>query len=224
MSASLLAAKEKLQYIDAEDRDVVFGFIHDAQNLFPCDTNPYYIIPELIIYIVLNFCYDALLWDKIAAECRILDDKRTLTYLTASENWDNTSYVNVEIDSMENCIAKWYIHIDKLPERHMMIAVVGNKTATDKGFYDKTDYFYWSTGAKKDGWEWTDYAESYGENNEICCILDLKKKEITFEKDGKPQGVAYKDIEYGENFKYRCGVSMCENQTKCSIIKFEKKE
>ena len=60
MSTLFEDAKQKLQYIDLKDKDVVFGFIHNAQNLFATDENPYYFIPELVIYLVLNFCYDTL--------------------------------------------------------------------------------------------------------------------------------------------------------------------
>ena len=55
--------KGKIQYLDPDnrDKDIVFGYIRDAQALFTDkDGNPYYNIPELIMHITLDLCYDKL--------------------------------------------------------------------------------------------------------------------------------------------------------------------
>ena len=49
---------DKLKSIDSKTQFIVFGFVHDAQNkLFKHleKNNPYFIIPDLICYIILGF-------------------------------------------------------------------------------------------------------------------------------------------------------------------------
>ena len=54
MSSSLEV--EKLKQIDAKTQKIVFGFIHDAQKLLPDSKhNAYFIVPDLICYITLEF-------------------------------------------------------------------------------------------------------------------------------------------------------------------------
>ena len=124
------------------------------------------------------------------------------------ESWHNASYINVEVDSMEECIAKWYVKIDKC-QQHIMIGIIGDKTAVNDGLFDDYDYAYWSIdGSAKRGGGWLlPYGKHFGENDEICCILDLKK-EISFDKNGDSQGVACTQVHCAEDFKYRLGISI----------------
>ena len=44
----------KIKSIDIKHKNIVFGYIHNAQNLFiHFENNPFYNIPDLIIYITL---------------------------------------------------------------------------------------------------------------------------------------------------------------------------
>ena len=55
--------KGKIQYVDPgnKDKDIVFGYIREAQLLFDDKNgNPYYNIPELVMYITLDLYYDKL--------------------------------------------------------------------------------------------------------------------------------------------------------------------
>ena len=69
--------------------NVVHGYIHNAQHLFPID-NPYYNIPELIIQIVLIFYHIKECWDKKWCDqyfkidgCMISKKKSVDGYITA---------------------------------------------------------------------------------------------------------------------------------------------
>merc|ERR1712154_653658 len=117
---------------------------------------------------------------------------KTITRSSGTSTWNNTSYVNVEVDSMIQGVYKWYIRIDKCMFSHIFIAVSGNKIDTEAGLFSKNDYVYWSCiGEKGDGnADWKPYGDSYGDDDEIGVVLDLKKREISFEKNGKSQGVA----------------------------------
>ena len=124
---------------------------------------------------------------------------------------------------MEKCVAKWYIHVDKCEINAMMIAIIGDRISTDESCTCAYDYFYWSNGCCKSNTSfWQQYGERYGEDDEICCILDLQRREISFEKNGESQGIANTNIEVRENFKYRCGVSLYSQTEQCSIMRFEK--
>ena len=215
---------EDLKKINLNTQFTIFGFIRNAQKLFAYTDDPYYTIPELVMYIILNFYYERIFWDIIAEGFSVSDDGRTLTKSSERQGWNNTSFVNVEIDSMDSCIAKCYIKMDKCVGDHIMIGIIGGRTTTVDGLFDRYDYGYWSSsGQIKNGASyWENYGETFGNNDEICCILDLKKREISFNINGKEQGVACNDFYRGLGFKYRFGISMWYHLSKCSIVKFEK--
>ena len=220
---------EKLKTIDKDVQFTVFGFIRNAQKLFPSSDNPYYTIPELVVYISLKFYYEGAIWDLFDTDYSLSNHKRTLTRIKCEDQvgWDSTSYVNIEVDSMEKCIAKWYIRIDKSVGNFAMIGFVGGRLTTNKGLFGRDDYVYFGyQGAKqhlptcKDGWVL--YGASFGDNDEICSVLDLKKKEISWHKNGISQGIAFKNIECRHGMKYRLGISFHEKGSSATIDRFEK--
>lgn len=64
---------ESVKCINQNIKDVVTGYIHNIQSLFPYEENPYYIIPELIQMIILLFC-DKAEYFTIAGDDIDLDD------------------------------------------------------------------------------------------------------------------------------------------------------
>ena len=226
MSLEVKRFKRMYKACDENTQLTVSGYMRHSQTLLPSNENPYYTIPDLVTYILLAFYCQREYWDDIAKECVLSEDKRTITR-THGQGWENTSFVNIEVDSMEQCVARWYIRIDKAIKRHIMIGIVGDRTNTDQGLVGKYDYGYWGNNghAKYGGAGWFSYGALFGQNefyDVICCILDLKNKEISWCKNGKNQGIACRNIEYRKGLKYRLGISMYFGGSSCSIIKFQK--
>ena len=214
---------EQLKKIDKRTQFTVFGFVRDAQILLPSIDNPYYIIPDLVTYVVLNFYYQREFWYIVAQGFELSNHERTVTN-TNARGWNNMSYVNVEVNSMEKCVAKWYIRIDKAVSRHVMLGIIGRRITTDAGLFQPFDYGYWSSNGqtKSLGGAWRRYGARYEDNDEICCVLDLKKKEISWDKNGIKQGIASSNITCGVDIIYRLGISMYFKGSKCTIIRFER--
>ena len=210
---------EELKEIDPKIRSVVFGFIREAQEIFPVNENPYYIVPELITYMILNFYYARVFWDIIAEQYALSENKQTITK-TMRHGWSNASYINIEVDSMEECIARWYVTTDKCgtshnDNYHVKVAIMGGAYSTkgldtnrsDGG--EKEDFVYWSYNghllSSISNMGRANYSPKWKEKDVICCILDLKNKEISFELNGENVGIACKYIKCQDGWKYRCG-------------------
>ena len=221
---------EELKKIDQDTQFTVFGFIRDVQQLFHFNRNPDYAIPKLVMYIVLNFYYQGVFWDKIAQGFTLSDDKQSITK-TASYSWNNTSYTNIEIDSTERCIAKWYIKTNNCGggDYQVMIGIIGGRQVTDSGIIPSAggeyNYSYWSSNGccmSDAGTRWRKYGNPFNANDEICCVLDLKTRQVSFELNGRKQGIACKEIKCEDGFKYRLGVSTFYKDSTCTITRFEK--
>merc|ERR1712228_93361 len=219
---------EKLKQIIPNIQLTVFGFIREAQQqLFGSNDDSYHIIPDLVTYITLNFYYERVFWEKINKRFTLSEDNKTLTCDKKTrkqlQGWDNASFVNIEIDSMQPCIAKWTLRIDK-SKHHVMIGIIGGRLTTDVGLFESYDYAYWSASGESRGGlnaSWKSYGDKFKDGDVIDCILDLKKKEISFHKNGIDQGVACEDVQCDKDFKFRLGVSVYFEGGQCSIIDFQ---
>lgn len=64
---------------------------------------------------------------------------------------------------------------------------------------DKFSYGFGGTGKKSNSKQFTDYGEPFGINDVIGCLLDLQKGEVSFTKNGKNLGVAFRIHELMKN-------------------------
>ena len=53
---------EEFKLINQRTKDVVFGFVHESQKLLPCESNSYFLIPDLIIHVCLAYYYTKHAW------------------------------------------------------------------------------------------------------------------------------------------------------------------
>ena len=54
----------------------------------------------------------------------------------------------------------------------------------------------------------------------VCIILDLDLKQISFQIDGKSQGVAFKDVKCDDNIYYRLAVSFGDKGDKIELVNY----
>lgn len=215
----------RLKNVDDYNKFVVFGFVR--KWLKSKD------IPQLINYIVLLFC--PLIVEKfvlIGNYNDIFHLKRTI--IKTMNQWENTSFGSITIPSTQNFICKWCIHINK--GNDLMIGITSFNEKNEKQNYLKPgeaiwhqngdSYCYWSKCGKyyvnKNAEEtWPEYGDTFGDNDNIYIKLDLPKREISFNKNGVDQGIAYKNISIHKDIKYKLAISMYDKQSSVTIKSFD---
>ena len=65
-----------------------------------------------------------------------------------------------------------------------------------------------------------EYGKDVVNGDIICMELDLKDCNVSFYVNNENQGIAFKNVEIGEDIDYRLIVSLAVNGTSVSIIKF----
>jgi len=64
---------------------------------------------------------------------------------------------------------------------------------------DRFSYGFGGTGKKSNNKQFDDYGEAFGINDVIGCLLDLQQMEISFTKNGKNLGIAFKILDQQRN-------------------------
>ena len=54
---------KQIKFVEQREKDLVGGFVHESQLLFP-DDNHYFVIPSLVIYTILYYFYDPERFDE----------------------------------------------------------------------------------------------------------------------------------------------------------------
>merc|ERR1712228_734245 len=212
-----------LKAIDPFTKSTVFGYIRECQHLFKHENNPYFIIPELVSLIVLKYYFINGYFDIIATEkgVTLSDDKKTIIFSEGDSTWDNTSYINVQPKFSVPAIYKWFIKINKCVSTHIMIALTPS-IQSNNGLFGEFDYVYWSSNGKSMiSASFAEYGEAYDTGDEITVVLNTKSKQLSFEKNGKCQGILSDKIEYSESMKYSVGISLYAAKSSCTIRKVE---
>ena len=216
--------------IDEKTKYLIFGFIRDAQKLFPSDVI-FYNIPTLINYLCALFYFVKDEWDetRIAAKYKILQDKVTLESSNETE-WDDESSAcmkNIAYSGKHHWkfkIIKWpkseYIIIGIIKNDPELIEkVVGtflggipNSTycldlyTTELNVHEK--YSRWNKG----------YGVEGNEGDIIDMYLDLDKLELSYAINGKYYGKAF-DIDDGHG--YIAAVSFRYNDVSMTLLTYD---
>ena len=72
----------RLKHICQRDKDIIIGYIREAQSLLPNDNNPYYNIPEIVGITTMLYFHLAEYFEFHGDGLEISDDKRMITYKT----------------------------------------------------------------------------------------------------------------------------------------------
>ena len=120
------------------DIDIVTGYMHKVQRLFTnrSTENPYWVIPQLVVLLCLEFYAILEYFDQYNAEVTELsNNKRTLTKTRDNEEygWNNTTFANIWHKSTDRCIIQWTFKQDIIHnEGHLLNGgVVIGVTNTD---------------------------------------------------------------------------------------------
>jgi Kip1 ubiquitination-promoting complex protein 1 len=77
---------------------------------------------------------------------------------------------------------------------------------------DETSYAFDGYRVKKWNVQSSDYGEHWAVGDVIGTLIDFNMKEITFYRNDKSLGVAFKNIKIGPNMAYFPAIFMSENQ------------
>ena len=124
---------EELKQYGGRDKDVVFGFMRQMQLLLPNDTNPYYNIPPLVIYICLYYYRHYEIFTLCGDEMSI----NKTNNIVKCHRYYNTVYGNVIIDGSSQAIHVWKLKILENIRKYIYVGIdSSNKQVRNEDFSD----------------------------------------------------------------------------------------
>lgn len=145
-------------------------------------------------------------------------------------NWINCSYGINAVPSMNKGVYKWVLKMHKVTGGGVRVGL-SSTTVQQSCFYANNDivginYIYWNGSGhsykylKEARWGCENYGRRYDADDMVSIILDLNQRQISFAINDEDQGVAYKDIQVGEDIHYRMFVSLYFVHDSVEIVSF----
>ena len=195
-----------LALIEQDTTDTVNGWIRKEQKLLPFEQNPYYIIPQLVIYKCLMFYHQTNNFD-VHGKRIFLNDAKDIAVVNPKRGGEWTSvYGKTTVKNIDPYIYKWEIEI-LCHSHHRGDIIIGfdssfNKkpAVMDDDFAGDANitrkyYAYCSNGAKYPKTDKSNQGERFTKGDKIMVELNVDKKTINFYKNGICQDVEYDNIE-----------------------------
>eukprot|EP01027_Heterolobosea_sp_BB2_P021018 GEZU01030045.1.p1 GENE.GEZU01030045.1~~GEZU01030045.1.p1 ORF type:complete len:234 (-),score=56.42 GEZU01030045.1:5-706(-) len=113
-------------------------------------------------------------------------------------------YYEIVIDKLKGSVQVGFVIDGKHPAIDSLAHGIGSYEGT---------YAMDSKGMKGNAHDWSKYGTKIKVGDIIGCAVDLDNREISFFKNGKSIGVAFKDIPVGEGITYRPAVSLKYHST-----------
>ena len=210
---ALLAEFAFLKAAPQSDKDCVFGFIREAQDLVP------YTIPQLVVYKCLAFYYRREMWDQ-RTQNMMLDETGYKVWNSSSNRQMETYrtqfgygyyhggrrgrrdtnkkikfgsvYGTITIDFDIPCIYEWEVEIQDLADT-IIIGVVESQQTRDLFIRKCANYCaYWDDGKITAGGQKKralNVADGYGEDSIVKVEVNTVLKIIKFYTNGEDHGV-----------------------------------
>ena len=220
---------------NSESKYQVNGYIREQCDVFKsCGFKLFEIIPIAISSLVASY-YDTMDYFVLTndEEINISHNNRCITQIKDRIGyWENTTYGGLEIPSTNKCICKWYIkvgHIDETARSLSIIGIASKPFITNKSFdeIEKNKRYCFaphSGSIESHQTGFRHFSENIADGKIICIELNLIEKYITFydyEQEYDSAKVAFDNIEIGDGICYRLAVSMNQENTSLTIIKFQ---
>lgn len=223
------------------DHHLVFGYIHCLEKNLSLQS-----VPSLIIYICLAFYYQKEYFMQSCDDIKVSNNKQTITKTQNDRSFNNKSYLNQWIESNCSQIVKWIFKINHIraairhtitrpnnhydPPRFVSFSLMSNNHCMN-GRYPKPCYMIKTEGRfggtisiLKTGnsvfnvrikpsvyWDKYDW---------ISIILNTKNGTISVAKNDESPIVIVKNLEQGNDIKYRMCVSLCNIDDSVSLEYF----
>ena len=221
-----MSATLKGSFYTQQDKDIVFGFIKEAQKLLPCKENTYYTIPPLIGYIILPY-FAALEYFTDHGEYMEVDEGKNICKYTGRGE-SNTVYGAFSINNTSGYNKLTWDLLVNIPDEGT-IAVLGidssNKKSTDKSFITSEHVIYgWQCSMiyvdDKSGLLYSSnkqqglYGDKYGEpfskpDTNVRVEIDIQNKTLTYYVNGQNQGIVAREIDFYE-LNYHLAITLDE--------------
>ena len=186
---------KKLKGVDTKTKCLIYGYNRVIEKtLSHCDL--FQNVPILINSLCVLFYAIPEYFNIAGSNCEISDDQKTINH-SGCDDYENTSYGLMQISSTENIECEWTFKISRRP-KEKSISQIDDRWGISIGISsnDESDV------------DFAAYGKNYGDGDVIQMILKMKKKEIDFFKNGRYQGVAFKNIATGKKINYRLAISM----------------
>eukprot|EP01084_Bolivina_argentea_P299263 515826_1 len=213
---------KRLCKIDKRTKYVVCGWIRNNEKLLKlCH------IPLLISSICILYFRDDEIFVKIGTKVKLSNNNKCIEKIVNQVGWENCSYGITQICSKHNIVCQWDLKIKKIhPDAvdwgfniapdNVIIGVTSHEVDPDT-YCSKNHsgvlYLYCNDGNRRAKGEaaytyWDNYGMKCGENDKVSVCLDLKNKQVKFLINDIDQGVAFENINTGDDIKYTLFVSL----------------
>ena len=116
----------KTKAVSQRVKDFTFGYIREAQSLFPNDHNPYYNIPEIVAFITVLYVNIAEYFEFCGPKLKISEDQMTVKY-DSEQTQDTSVYGAIRINKQDKIKKyKW----------KFMINIIEDSLVIDFGIVD----------------------------------------------------------------------------------------
>ena len=212
--------KIDLNKVDEDTRNLLNGFTRNIQKSMTLT------IPDPIIFIILSFYYFPEYFKDFAQSIfqyvgNNKDDKKIIKSISDNRPWSSI-YGNVLISSHKKQKYVWKFRINKFKDP--ILIGISSTYDVDKRFFVSNDgynYCYYSNGEKVSHSNHNDYSQPFGENDIITMILDCNLKQLSFHKNDDDLGVAYDNIECGEDIKYKMAMYIYYKNVEVELLEFK---
>ena len=150
---------------------------------------------------------------------------------TARTGYSHSSFGKIKVDSTSNSIYQWKLKLigSISPASAMLGVSTSTRVSVDYIMnMDGKSYAYNGYAQKYinvDGSpsDVIDYGVTYGSGDIVGIILDLSKREISFSVNDEVQGVAFEEVECGDDVQYRLAVAFVSSDVSIQLIEFTTK-
>ena len=216
----------KIKFVDDNSRYLVFGYFRRYQNELnqSQSSNPFCIIPELISYTCLLFYYLSEFFDKFDSEqIEVSDDKMTITKKgTNADYWNNTTYGNTWINSMDDLKVAWKMKINH-NELNICIGISPQDTCSDYWSQCKQCYSYGISGTASICSEITNFegkSPKADTGDVVQLILDLTKASLYIKVNNTEPFLIADEVIKGKDVKYKLAITLSSIGESISILDF----
>eukprot|EP01084_Bolivina_argentea_P243075 407567_1 len=198
---------------------LINGFIRKATKLL----QTHVIVPDDINLMCLTFYLQVEdYFAMVGYETKTSNSNKTIIQRA---NGAGSSFGNVSIKADRKDICQWTVKLNNIDGDRMFIGISSKYCDNYEGCFDwdheSIHYSYSINGNKRSKWESIKYGEKWSNGDIIGIKLDLIEKEIEFCRNGKSQGIAFKNIKVDTNIVYKLAICMYWRKDSVSIQGFE---
>ena len=228
----MAAFLKRLKSIKQDTKLTVFGYVRQNENKLSLFCN----VPAMVSYLCLSYFFHGEYFEQAGDDIQISNDKMTITKISNTNDWYNTSYGKKWIDSAIPQIVEWKFKINEMVDGYsIFLCLVSKDNRSNDDCNRKDDYPNYGFSANgraavnsqraykstnwKIGLSEKDY--HYHEGDVISMILNTKSRVINFQKQGGEEVTVIGNITINKDIKYKMAISIQCHLCSVSLIDFK---